>query len=307
MRSIKVGTRKSQLAMTQTKMVVERLKECHPDVEFELVPYKTQGDRLVHVSLQTIGGKGVFVNEIEQALLNQDIDIAIHSLKDVPSILVDGCTIGAIPEREDVRDCLIFREEGMTLETLPQGAVVGTSSIRRQVQLQSLRSDLQFKPLRGNIDSRIRKLQEGECDAIVLAAAGLKRIGYLDQSPSLNLEFLDPYTFIPAVSQGALAVECREDDEEVLHLLAAIHDQEVENCIQLERSFLSLMNADCTFPVGAHAQYIEGQYQLKTMLADGKDRCLYVSLTSENGSDLPKLALEQLMEKGALIDKWWEA
>ena len=152
MRSIKVGTRKSQLAMTQTKMVVERLKECHPDVEFELVPYKTQGDRLVHVSLQTIGGKGVFVKEIEQALLNQDIDIAIHSLKDVPSILVDGCTIGAIPEREDVRDCLIFREEGMTLETLPQGAVVGTSSIRRQVQLQSLRSDLQFKPLRGNID-----------------------------------------------------------------------------------------------------------------------------------------------------------
>ena len=186
MRSIKVGTRKSQLAMTQTKMVVERLKECHPDVEFELVPYKTQGDRLVHVSLQTIGGKGVFVKEIEQALLNQDIDIAIHSLKDVPSLLVDGCTIGAIPEREDVRDCLIYREEGMTLETLPQGAVVGTSSIRRQVQLQSLRSDLQFKPLRGNIDSRIRKLQEGECDAIVLAAAGLKRIGYLDQSPSLN-------------------------------------------------------------------------------------------------------------------------
>lgn len=307
MRSIKVGTRKSQLAMTQTKMMVDRLKECHPDVEFELVPYKTQGDRLVHVSLQTIGGKGVFVKEIEQALLNKDIDIAIHSLKDVPSILVDGCTIGAIPEREDVRDCLIFREEGMTLATLPQGAVVGTSSIRRQVQLQSLRNDLQFKPLRGNIDSRIRKLQEGECDAIVLAAAGLKRIGYLDQSPSLNLEFLDPQTFIPAVSQGALAVECREDDEEVLEILASIHDKEVENCIQLERSFLSLMNADCTFPVGAHAQYIDGHYHLETMLADAKDRCLYVALTSKDGSDLPKLALEQLMEKGALTDKWWEA
>ena len=188
-----------------------------------------------------------------------------------------------------------------------KGQLLGTGSFDARSNFRVYEVNIQFKPLRGNIDSRIRKLQEGECDAIVLAAAGLKRIGYLDQSPSLNLEFLDPQTFIPAVSQGALAVECREDDEEVLHLSAAIHDQEVENCIQLERSFLSLMNADCTFPVGAHAQYIEGQYQLKTMLADGKDRCLYVSLTSKDGSDLPKLALEQLMEKGALIDKWWEA
>ena len=181
---------------------------------------KTQGDRLVHVSLQTIGGKGVFVKEIEQALLNRDIDIAIHSLKDVPSILVDGCTIGAIPEREDVRDCLIYREEGMTLATLPQGAVVGTSSIRRQVQLQSLRNDLQFKPLRGNIDSRIRKLQEGECDAIVLAAAGLKRIGYLDQSPSLNIEFLNPHEFIPAVfTRGISNLNVGKIDEEVLEII----------------------------------------------------------------------------------------
>lgn len=135
----------------------------------------------------------------------------------------------------------------------------------------------------------------------------MKRIGYLDQSPSLNIEFLNPHEFIPAVSQGALAIECRENDEEVLDLLSTIHDKEVENCIQLERSFLSLMNADCTFPVGAHAQYRDGHYHLEAMLADAKDRCLNVALTSEDGSDLPKRALEQLMEKGALTDKWWEA
>ena len=182
MKVIKVGTRKSKLAMTQTQQLVDQLKELHPERDFVLVPYTTKGDRLTHVSLQEIGGKGVFVKEIERALLAGEIDMAVHSLKDMPAKLAEGCALGAISQREDVRDCLIFRQAGQTLADLPKGALIGTSSIRRQVQLQAQRPDLAFKPLRGNIDTRIKKLEEGEYDAIVLAMAGLKRLGWLDQS-----------------------------------------------------------------------------------------------------------------------------
>ena len=182
MKVIKVGTRKSKLAMTQTQQLVDQLKKLHPERDFVLIPYTTKGDRLTHVSLQEIGGKGVFVKEIERALLAGEIDMAVHSLKDMPAKLAEGCALGAISQREDVRDCLIFRQSGQTLADLPEGALIGTSSIRRQVQLQAQRPDLAFKPLRGNIDTRIKKLEEGEYDAIVLAMAGLTRLGWLDQS-----------------------------------------------------------------------------------------------------------------------------
>lgn len=295
---VKVGTRKSKLALTQTQQVVARLQTLHPEVNFELVPYQTQGDKLAHVSLQEIGGKGVFVKDIERALLAEEVDIAVHSLKDMPARLVEGCMLGAIPEREDVRDCLIFKEEGMSLEKLPSGAVVGTSSLRRQAQLQAQRPDLIFQPLRGNIDTRIAKVQAGDYDAIVLAMAGLKRMGWLERE-NLFLEPLATNLCLPAISQGALAIECRETDERVKEILASIHDEEVAACVEIERAVLALMNADCTFPIAALASKVPECYQLEVMLAKADGNCLYSRVLGQDKQAMAEEAVLILVEKGA--------
>lgn len=299
MRVIKVGTRQSKLAMTQTQQVVDQLKALNPEVSFELVPYKTKGDKLVHVSLQEIGGKGVFVKDIEQALLDKDVDIAVHSLKDVPALLAEGCVLGAIPRREDVRDCLLVREDGMTFENLPAGAVVGTSSQRRQVQLQGRRPDLRFEALRGNIDTRIRKLQEGEYDAIILARAGLNRLGWTDKA-DLNIWPLDMATCLPAISQGALGIECRADDEGVLSVLASVHDKDTADCVSLERAVLGLMNADCTFPIAALAEKVGDDFSLRAMLADENGRCLFAHAQGALSDDLAQEVVASLREQGAV-------
>lgn len=298
-RVIKVGTRQSKLAMTQTQQVVDQLKALNPEVSFELVPYKTKGDKLVHVSLQEIGGKGVFVKDIEQALLDEEVDIAVHSLKDVPALLAEGCVLGAIPRREDVRDCLLVREAGMTLENLPAGAVVGTSSQRRQVQLQAKRPDLRFEALRGNIDTRIRKLQEGDYDAIILARAGLNRLGWTDKA-DLNILPLDTETCLPAISQGALGIECRSDDEEVLNILASVHDKDTADCVGLERAVLGLMNADCTFPIAALAEKVGDDFSLRAMLADENGRCLFAHAQGALSDDLAQEVVASLREQGAV-------
>lgn len=298
MTTIKVGTRKSKLAQTQTKQALALLQEKHPEVVFELVPYQTKGDRLSTVSLQEIGGKGVFVKEIERALLEKDIDIAIHSLKDMPALLVEGCQLGAIPKREDVRDCLIFHQAGQTLASLPEGARVGTSSLRRKVQLLKIRPDLTICELRGNIDTRIQKVQDGEYDAIVLAMAGLSRMGWLEHSV-LNIEPLALESCIPAISQGALAIECRKEDTEILPILQSIHDEETAACVSIERDVLALMNADCTFPIGAYAKKSPLGYQLDVMLATKEGECLYASVTGDFPENLAKEAVEQLAIQGA--------
>lgn len=252
MRTIIVGTRQSALALTQTNQTIERLRKLAAEAgmpcRFEVKKIVTRGDRILDVTLSKVGGKGLFVKEIEQALLDREIDLAVHSLKDMPFELPEGLAFGAVPEREDPRDCLIGRN-ARSLEELPQGARVGTSSLRRSAQLQAARPDLVIESIRGNIDTRLRKLEEENFDAILLAAAGLHRMGWKDRITS----YLPTDLCLPAVGQGALAVECRAEDSEVLSLLALLNDPPTARCVAAERKLLGLLNGGCQVPMGAYA------------------------------------------------------
>lgn len=250
-RVIVVGTRQSALALTQTGQVIDELKrisEKHGfDYTFEVKKIVTKGDRILDVTLSKVGGKGLFVKEIEQALVDGVIDLAVHSMKDMPFELPEGLINGAIPKRVDPRDCLVMRE-GSSLDDLPHGARIGTSSLRRSCQLKHARPDLQLESIRGNIDSRIRKLETEGLDAVVLAAAGLTRMGWQDQiSASIPVDVC-----LPAVGQGALGIECRENDEQIRQLLALFNDTETELTVRAERSFLGALNGGCQVPIGAY-------------------------------------------------------
>jgi hydroxymethylbilane synthase len=253
MRNIVVGSRQSTLALTQTNQTIQLLKEICAREElaytFEVKPIVTRGDRILDVTLSKVGGKGLFVKEIEEALLNQDIDLAIHSMKDMPFELPEGLAIGAVPKREDPRDCLVSRE-GLSLAELPMGARVGTSSLRRSAQLQAYRPDLRIESMRGNIDTRLRKLTDEGFDAILLAAAGLHRMGWKERIT----EYLSPDVCLPAVGQGALAIECRSSDDDVLSLLKRLNDPAAERTVASERRLLGLLNGGCQVPIGAYAQ-----------------------------------------------------
>lgn len=252
MRKIIVGSRQSALALTQTGHVIadlERLSAEHGlGFTFEVKKIVTKGDRILDVTLSKVGGKGLFVKEIEQAMLDKEIDMAVHSMKDMPSELPDGLINGAVPKRVDPRDVLISNG-GVSLDELPPGARVGTSSLRRSSQLAALRPDLVIEPVRGNIDSRLRKLESGEYDAILLAAAGLSRMGWQDRVSA----YLPPEVCLPAVGQGALGIECREDDAELRSLLALYNDAETALTVEAERTFLGVLNGGCQVPIGAHA------------------------------------------------------
>lgn len=254
-RTIVVGTRQSQLALTQTGHVIEALKllcEEHAlPFDFEVRKIITKGDRILDVTLSKVGGKGLFVKEIEQAMLDGEIDLAVHSMKDMPSELQEGLVNGATPVRVDPRDALIS-SRGYSLESLPQGAKVGTSSLRRCSQLLAFRPDLNIEPIRGNIDSRLRKLDEEGFDAIILATAGLHRMGWGDKITS----FLPVDVCLPAVGQGALGIECREADTDIRHLLSLYNDKETELTVKAERKFLSVLNGGCQVPIGAYATLI---------------------------------------------------
>ncbi|TFE30686.1 hydroxymethylbilane synthase [Cohnella luojiensis] len=261
MRNIIVGSRQSSLALTQTNQTIQLLRDlCAREklaYTFEVKPIVTRGDRILDVTLSKVGGKGLFVKEIEEALLNSAIDLAIHSMKDMPFELPEGLIIGAVPQREDPRDCLISRE-GRSLSELPQGARIGTSSLRRAAQLHAYRPDLQIESIRGNIDTRLRKLEEEGFDAILLAAAGLHRMGWKDRIT----EYLSPEICLPAVGQGALAIECRGNDSDVFALLRLLNDPDTERTVAAERRLLGLLNGGCQVPIGAYAQ-------LKTDDSDG--------------------------------------
>ncbi|QSF44096.1 hydroxymethylbilane synthase [Paenibacillus tianjinensis] len=252
MRKIIVGSRQSALALTQTGHVIEdltRLSAEHGfDFTFEVHKIVTKGDRILDVTLSKVGGKGLFVKEIEQAMLAREIDMAVHSMKDMPSELPEGLMNGAVPKRVDPRDCLIA-SGGSSLEELPQGARVGTSSLRRSSQLAALRPDLVIEPVRGNIDSRLKKLESGEYDAILLAAAGLTRMGWQDRVSA----YLPPEVCLPAVGQGALGIECREEDAELRQLLALYNDEQTALTVAAERTFLGALNGGCQVPIGAYA------------------------------------------------------
>ncbi|HEY5952397.1 MAG TPA: hydroxymethylbilane synthase [Kofleriaceae bacterium] len=244
-----IATRGSALALWQANHVKARLEAVSPGISVELEVIKTQGDKILDVPLAKVGGKGLFVKEIEQALVDKTADLAVHSMKDVPAELAHGCVIAAVSTREVPWDALCTRD-GSTLETLKRGAKVGTSSMRRQSQLLARRPDLQIALLRGNVPTRIRKLDEGEYDAVVLAAAGLHRLGMADRITQL----LPIDVSIPAVAQGVLAIEIRDGDDRIRELVrAAIHDEPTHAKMLAERSFLVRMGGSCQTPLAAHA------------------------------------------------------
>ena len=265
-RTVRIGTRGSTLAVWQAGWVKKRLEAHWPDLQVELVPISTSGDRIQHVSLARIGGKGLFVKEIEQALLAGRVDLAVHSVKDLPAELPPGLSLSTIPEREDPRDVLISAG-GSSLADLPEATRVGTSSLRRQALLLHLRPDLRIEVLRGNVETRLRRQLEGRVDATILAAAGLKRL-------SLRLKNgvpLDAEEFLPAIGQGALGIEIRAGDE-VAALLAPLHHPETAWAVEAERAFLSGMGGSCRTPLAARATVANGSLRLAALVAspDGK-------------------------------------
>jgi hydroxymethylbilane synthase len=247
-RSLTIGTRGSALARWQTDWVRARLQTAWPDLECQTRLFTTSGDRILNKPLPEIGGKGLFTEELENALRNGEIDLAVHSLKDLPIDDAPGLTLGAIPVREDARDVLISRN-GWTLDTLPRGARVGTSSLRRSAQLLALRPDLTLLPLRGNVDTRIRKALQGDYDAIVLAAAGVLRLGLGEHIT----EYLPFEVMLPAPGQGAMAVQSRADDASVLELLRPLDDPAPRAAVTAERAFLKALGGGCSAPVAAYA------------------------------------------------------
>lgn len=265
-RVLRIGTRGSALAVYQTNLVVDRLQSRHPDLHCEVTIISTQGDRDKETPLSIIGGQGVFIKELEHSIIARDVDCAVHSLKDLPSIVPKGLMLAAILDRHDPRDVLISRHSH-GLAGLPEGARVGTSSRRRMAQLKEFRPDLEPVELRGNVDTRISKVVNGdgsEYDAAILAAAGVLRMERHDQVA----EFLDISIFTPAPGQAALAVECREDDLATRALLATIHDDETASLVNVERAFLRGVGGGCRSPVAAYAERLDGGIRLRAMLAD---------------------------------------
>ena len=248
--TIRIGTRGSPLALTQARMTQAALAAAHgwSEDEIEIVTIRTSGDRIQDRPLSEAGGKGLFTKEIEEALLAGTIDLAVHSAKDMPTVLPDGLMLAACLPREDVRDVFISRRAA-SLRSLPQGAVVGTASLRRQAMVQRLRPDVSVVPLRGNVETRLKKLEAGEVDATILALAGLKRLGLADQATAL----LDAQEFLPAVGQGAITIEARIDDARTRDLLARIDHADTSVALACERAFLGVLDGSCRTPIAGHA------------------------------------------------------
>jgi hydroxymethylbilane synthase len=248
-RRVRIGTRGSQLALRQAEEIAAGLRRAWPRVEVELVPIRTSGDRLATAHLAEVGGKGLFVQEIDDALREGRVDLAVHSLKDLPGERPRDLVLAAFPPREDPRDVMVAARP-TTIAALPAGARVGTSSLRRSVQLLARRPDVASVPIRGNVDTRLRKLRDGQYDALVLAAAGLRRLGLLDGGATL----LDPDEMLPAVGQGTLGVEARADDAAILALAEPLTDPETRAATLAERAFLEAVGGTCTTPLAAYAR-----------------------------------------------------
>jgi len=246
--AIRIATRQSPLALWQAEHVAERLRSAHPGIEVSLVKMVTTGDRIQDAPLAKVGGKGLFVKELEQGLLEGRADIAVHSMKDVPVDLPDGLHIGAILQREDPRDALVSRD-CPDLASLPADARIGTSSLRRQCQLQQRFPGWRISPLRGNVGSRVGKLDAGDYDAVILAAAGLKRLGWEQRITSM----IDPDLCLPAIGQGAIGIECRRDDDRVNHWMDPLHDGETTVCVSAERALNARLEGGCQVPIAGYA------------------------------------------------------
>jgi hydroxymethylbilane synthase len=297
--SIKIGTRGSKLARWQAEWVKSTLIENYPSISIDLVVIKTKGDKILDVPLAKIGGKGLFIKEIEEAILDGRIDLAVHSMKDMPAEIPQGLTIGSIPKREIPHDVLISKD-GQRLSELKLGARIGTSSLRRAAQLRYARPDITILPLRGNLDTRLKKLDAGkdQLDAIVLAAAGVKR---------LNLEYrvtehLDETTMLPAVGQGALCIECRERDSKVAEILAQLDDSKTRTVVMGERAFLKRLGGSCQIPIAGFGKIEKDKFTLSGLVADLDGKALYrdTHWGPVNASeDIGVVLAERLMAMGA--------
>lgn len=292
---IRIGSRASRLALWQAEWVQGQLQE--KGLKAEIHKIETKGDKILDVPLAKVGGKGLFVKEIEEALMREDIDIAVHSMKDMPSEIPESLSIGPIPLREDPRDALISRT-GLPLAELPTGARIGTSSLRRQAQLMALRPDLKIVSLRGNLDTRIQKLKDGAFDAILLAAAGLHRMGWGAEIT----EYLLPERFLPAIAQGALAIECRKDDVEIQDAILFLNHSETAIAVRAERAMLARLEGGCQVPIGGYATLEDGKITLKGLVASLDGKRLIQETQSASRLEAEPLGIavaEALLAKGA--------
>ncbi|MEO5365798.1 MAG: hydroxymethylbilane synthase [Magnetococcus sp. WYHC-3] len=294
---VRIGTRGSALALWQARWVKSRLQQCHPGLEVDLVPISTRGDRILDVPLAKVGGKGLFVKELEQALLDGSVDLAVHSMKDVPAEFPAGLGLDALLEREDPRDALVSQHHA-TLEALPQGARVGSSSLRRQSQLKRLRPDLEVSWLRGNVQTRIDKMLRGEFDAVLLAAAGLKR---LDLAHHIRV-CLEPEVMLPAVGQGVVGLEVRLDDSRTRALTAPLDHAPTRACVLAERAFLAALEGGCQVPIAGHATLEEGILTLRGLVADVTGQRIFqdaIAGPQAHGEEMGRVLAATLLERGA--------
>ena len=300
---VRIATRKSPLAMQQTNFVKSKLLELNPKLDIAIIPFQTQGDKFLNTSLSKIGGKGLFVKELENALLNDEADFAVHSMKDVPYALPSGLTIGAILKREDAKDALISRQQ-LTLADLPFKATIGTSSLRRACQLKAIRNDFIIEPLRGNINTRLSKLDN--YDAIILAVAGLKRMNFEDQIT----EYIDPTMLLPAAGQGALGIECRNTDYQIIDLIQQLTCSITKKCVEAERGVIETLQGSCQVPLAAYAYTQENILKLSALIAydDGSNMITAQAeaLIDSQASILGQQVAKQLIEQGArhILDKY---
>lgn len=293
---IVIGTRGSKLALWQADYIEQRLREQYPELSVTQKRVTTKGDRILDVPLAKIGGKGLFTKELEEEMLSGDIDLAVHSLKDMPAKVPDGLVIAAVTKRLDPGDALVSNRFS-SFEELPQGAKVGTSSLRRRAQLLCARPDLTMLDLRGNVNTRLRKLDEGEYDAIVLAVAGLKRLGFADRIRQV----LPRDMVLPAVGQGALAIETRADDKETRDMLAFLRDEDTICCTEAERSFLARVEGGCQVPVGVYATAEGDGLNVEAVIASLDGQRFYrgnVKGTRKDAAKLGENLAEKLLDEG---------
>lgn len=291
-----LGTRQSLLAMWQSNYIAGRLREEYPGCEVTLKKIVAKGDRILDVPLAKIGGKGLFTKEIEQELLDGTIDLAVHSLKDMPTVLPEGLCLTAITERANADDAFVSNKYN-SIEELPKGSVLGTSSLRRRAQLLARRPDLKIVDLRGNVDTRLKKLDEEQMDAIILAAAGLTRLGHADR-----IKEIIPQSYcLPAVGQGALAIECRTDNFKVRQMLDFLNDTATKQATDAERAFLGLLEGGCQVPIGVHAEVNEGRIAMEAVIASLDGSTVLRDTAEGNAADavtLGRMLGQKMLDNG---------
>lgn len=294
---MRIATRKSPLAMWQAEHIKQRLEALHTGLQVDILGMSTQGDRWLQTSLSKVGGKGLFVKELEHALLNNEADIAVHSMKDVPMDFPEGLCLGAICEREDPSDAFVSSKY-KTLADMPEGSVVGTSSLRRRAQLAHFYPQLNIKDVRGNVNTRLKKMDDGEFDALILASAGLKRLGFESR---LN-HSLDKEWSLPAVGQGALGIELRENDTQTMQLIAPLIHEQTQHCVLAERAMNEKLHGGCQVPVAAFAEIVDGQIHMRGRVAQ-TDGSIILNAQAigapEQAQALGEQVAQELIDQGA--------